>query len=112
LPGRFAKAIEESRKFAVGEYADALMAGDALPAPRRKRDYAEASAAHRPFTELHRRTNLRLEIMRFTKELLRSEAPHHRPHRRALYGHRSRCCGRAPEFDPAIAAIIGPYAAC
>jgi len=35
LQGDLQKAIEESRKLAVGEYADALMAGDALPAPRR-----------------------------------------------------------------------------
>src|SRR5436309_12005001 len=35
LQGDLHKAIEESRKFAVGEYADALMTGDAIPASRR-----------------------------------------------------------------------------
>ncbi len=33
--GDVQKAVEESRKFAVGEYADALMTGDALPTARR-----------------------------------------------------------------------------
>src|SRR5712664_3160195 len=34
LQGDLQKAIEESRRFAIGEYADALMACDARPAPR------------------------------------------------------------------------------
>src|SRR5204862_7313199 len=33
--GGVEKAIEESRKFAVGEYTDSLMTGDALPSARR-----------------------------------------------------------------------------
>src|SRR6267142_3944770 len=33
--GDVQKAVEESRKFAVGEYTDALMTGDALPSARR-----------------------------------------------------------------------------
>src|SRR4029077_1085379 len=33
--GDVQRAVEESRKFAVGEYADALMTGDLLPVPRR-----------------------------------------------------------------------------
>src|SRR5205823_7754258 len=35
LQGDLQKALDESRKFAMGEYTDALAAGDALPAARR-----------------------------------------------------------------------------
>src|SRR5437667_12686081 len=71
--GGVEKAIEESRKFAVGEYADALVAGDALPAARRteiEQKLARLSGLSPDYID---RTNLRIEIQRFTKELLRGE---------------------------------------
>src|SRR5205807_8234347 len=65
---RSQKAIEESRKFAMGEYTDVLAAGDTLPAARR----AEVAQKLARFTGLSPdyvdRANLRIEIMRFTKE--------------------------------------------
>src|SRR5438552_11607780 len=73
LQGDLQKAIEESRKFATGEYTDVLAAGDTLPPARR----AEVARKLSRFTGLSPdyvdRANLRIEIMRFTKELLRSE---------------------------------------
>src|SRR5204863_262548 len=73
LQGDLQKAIGESRKLAVGEYADALMAGDALPAPRRSEITQKLARLTGLSPDYIDRTNLRIEIQRFTKELLRSE---------------------------------------
>src|SRR5258708_36165702 len=73
LQGDLQKSIEESRKFAVGEYADALMAGDSLPAPRRSEITQKVARLTGLSPDYIDRTNLRIELMRFTKELLRSE---------------------------------------
>jgi carboxypeptidase C (cathepsin A) len=110
LQGDLQKAVEESRKFAVGEYADALMTGDALP-PARRTEVAQKLARLTGLSQDYvERTNLRVEIQRFTKELLRNE-------RRTIGRIDARftsmdrdAVGERPEFDPSIAAIIGPYA--
>src|SRR6202521_1768504 len=109
LQGDLQKAIEESRKFAVGEYADALMAGDALPAPRRSEITQKLARLTGLSPDYIDRTNLHIEIQRFTKELLRSE---HRTIGRIdarFMGIDRDAAGQDPEFDPSIAAIIGPY---
>src|SRR5690242_21531292 len=67
------KTLEESENFAKGEYATALMEGDALPAAEHTevvRKLARLTGLSPDYIE---RTNLRVEIERFTKELLRSE---------------------------------------
>jgi carboxypeptidase C (cathepsin A) len=104
------KAVDESRKFAVGEYTDALMTGDALPAPGRAEIVQKLARLTGLSTDYVERTNLRVEINRFTKELLRNE-------RRTIGRIDARftsmdrdAAGEKPEFDPSIAAIIGPYA--
>lgn len=109
LQGDLPKAVEESRKFAVGEYADALMTGDALSAARRTEIMQKLARLTGLSADYIDRTNLRIEIMRFTKELLRSE-------RRTLgridarfLGIDRDAAGEQPEFDPSIAAITGPY---
>ncbi len=100
LQGDLQKAIEESRKFAVGEYADALMAGDALPAPRRSEITQKLARLTGLSLDYIDRANLRIEIMRFTKELLRNE-------RRTIGRIDARFTGI--DHDASIAAIIGPY---
>jgi len=104
------KAIEESRKFAVGEYADALMAGDALPAPKRSEITQKLARLTGLSPDYIERTNLRIEIMRFTKELLRSERRTIGRIDARFTGIDRDAAGEHPEFDPSIAAIIGPYA--
>src|SRR5467141_2223260 len=110
LQGDLHKAIEESRKFAVGEYADALMAGDALPAPRRSEITQKLARLTGLSPDYIERTNLRIEIMRFTKELLRSERRTIGRIDARFTGIDRDAAGEHPEFDPSIAAIIGPYA--
>ena len=55
--------------------------------------------------------DLRIEIQRFCKELLRDAAAHGGPARQPLQGHRPAAAGERPDFDPSMAAIRPPYTA-
>jgi carboxypeptidase C (cathepsin A) len=107
--GVLQKAVEESRNFAVGEYADALMAGDALPAARRAENIQKVARLTGLSPDYIDRTNLRIEIQRFTKELLRSDRRTIGRIDARFTGIDRDAAGERPEFDPSIAAIIGPY---
>jgi carboxypeptidase C (cathepsin A) len=107
--GDVQKAVDESRKFAVGEYTDALMAGDALPAARRAEITQKVARLTGLSSDYIDRTNLRIEIQRFTKELLRSERRTIGRIDARFTGMDRDAAGERPEFDPSIAAIIGPY---
>jgi carboxypeptidase C (cathepsin A) len=96
LQGDLRKAVAESEDFAKGDYTNALMAGDALP-----------NAKHAEIV----RTNMRVEIERFTKELLRSERRTVGRIDGRFTGIDKDAAGETPEYDPSIAAIIGPYTA-
>ncbi len=67
------KVIEESRRFAAGEYADALMQGDQLPSAKRTEIAQKVARLTGLSQEYVEQTDLRVEIERFTKQLLRSE---------------------------------------
>jgi carboxypeptidase C (cathepsin A) len=107
--GDVQKAVEESRTFAVGEYADALMTGDALPTARRVEVMQKLARLTGLSPDYIDRSNLRIEIMRFTKELLRSERRTIGRIDARFTGIDRDAAGERPEFDPSIAAIIGPY---
>ncbi|HSQ18526.1 MAG TPA: hypothetical protein VLM83_12555 [Anaerolineales bacterium] len=103
--------LRQVEAFARGEYTLALMKGAALPADER----AEIVRKLARFTGLSEdyidRTDLRIEIFRFTKELLRHE-------RRTVGRLDSRfkgidrdSAGERYEFDPSYANIQGPYTA-
>src|SRR5207245_7519227 len=101
---------EESRKFSVGEYADALMTGDTLPSARRAEITQKLARLTGLSPDYIDRTNLRIEIQRFTKELLRSERRTIGRIDARFTGIDRDAAGERPEFDPSIAAIIYPYA--
>src|SRR5216684_1897844 len=107
--GDVQKAVEESRKFAAGEYADALLTGDALPSTRRAEIMQKVARLTGLSPDYIDRTNLRIEIQRFTKELLRSERRTIGRIDARFTGIDRDAAGERPEFDPSIAAIIGPY---
>lgn len=109
LQGDLQKAIEESRKFAVGEYADALTTGDVLPSARRAEMTQKLARLTGLSPDYIERANLRIEIMRFTKELLRSERRTIGRIDARFLGIDRDAAGEHPEFDPSIAAITGPY---
>ncbi len=105
------KTLEEVKSFAAGEYTLALMKGEAM-GEEEKNHIARKLAAYTGLSEdyIHR-TNLRIEIHRFIKELLRDK-------RRTVGRLDSRfqgvdrdAAGEYSEFDPSMANITGPYTA-
>jgi carboxypeptidase C (cathepsin A) len=104
------KAIAESRQFAVNEYPVILQKGDQLTAAERKAaldKLQRLSGLNRAFLE---RSDLRIEIQRFCRELLRSEGKTVG----RLDGRLTSVetgLGETPAFDPSLTAIRPPYTA-
>jgi carboxypeptidase C (cathepsin A) len=103
--------LDEAEAFAMGEYTLALMMGSSLAPVRRQRVIRKLSRLTGLSPSYLEGTHLRPEIMRFAKELLRSE-------RRTVGRLDSRftgldrdAVGEHFEYDPSLAAILGPYTA-
>ena len=105
------KLLDEVEAFAAGEYGSALFQGARLPAKARKemvRRVARYTGLSEDYVD---RTNLRIEIFRFCKELMRDE---HRTVGRLdsrYTGVDRDAAGEEFEFDPAMVEIYGAYAA-
>ncbi len=103
--------LREVEAFALGDYALGLLKGATLPADERARlaeRLARYTGLSRDYVE---RTNLRINIHRFVKELLRDE-------RRTVGRLDSRfkgidrdAVGEVHEYDPSLTNVLGPYAA-
>jgi carboxypeptidase C (cathepsin A) len=108
-PGDLPALLAEVEAFAMNEYALALLRGDALPAEERVAIAARLARYTGLSAEYVERTNLRIDIHRFVKELLRDR-------RRTVGRLDSRytgidrdAAGEHHEFDPSYALIQGPY---
>jgi carboxypeptidase C (cathepsin A) len=103
--------LAEVEAFALGEYTLALIQGDALPEGERDQ-IAQKLARYTGLSPSYiHQTNLRINIFRFVKELLRDR-------RRTIGRLDSRftgidrdSAGEHFEFDPSYAVIQGPYSA-
>lgn len=109
LPERFAGKLEaalaESEAFAVGDYPAALLKGDKLQGEERARivkRLAELTGLSEGYLE---ETDLRVEIMRFCKELLRAEGKTIGRLDARYTGSDRDDTGERFEFDPAGAAF-------
>ncbi len=111
LQGDLQKAIAESKAFAAGEYADALMAGDALPAAKRAEIAKKLSRLTGLSADYLDRADLRIEIQRFDKELMKSERRTVGRLDGRFTGIDADAAGSEPDYDPSLAAIVGPYTA-
>ena len=103
--------VEESRRFALGDYNRALMLGDQLPAADRTsiaRRLAQLTGLTPQYIE---QTNLRINIHRFDKELLRNERRTAGRLDSRFIGIDLNAAGEEPEFDPSYSAIYGEYTA-
>ncbi len=103
--------LKEVEEFALGEYTLALMQGDSLSAGRRA---SLAERLHR-YTGLDtaylRRTNYRIDIARFVKELRRDEGITVGRLDGRLTGRDYDDAGDRYDFDPSLdGTISGPYA--
>lgn len=101
--------LAEVEAFALGEYAAALMQGDALPANQKQKIAAKLAQYTGLSTSYIESTNLRINIFRFVKELLRDQ-------RRTVGRLDSRftgidrdAAGERNEYDPSYAVIQGAY---
>jgi carboxypeptidase C (cathepsin A) len=77
LPARYdgdlPAALRDAEEFALGDYASALMQGDRLPQDQRERIVARLAELSGLSEQYVREADLRIDIMRFAKELLREE---------------------------------------
>lgn len=105
------RAVAAAEQFALGDYTAALMKGDRIGADERRRTVEQLARFTGLTPQYIEQTNLRVEIQRFDKELLRSE-------RRTVGRLDSRfigidrdAAGEEPELDPSYSAIFGEYTA-
>ncbi len=105
------KAIDESERFASGEYTLALMKGDRLSDEERGSVVKKLARYTGLSPRYIEETNLRIQIGRFCKELLRDK-------RRTVGRYDSRyegidrdAAGERSEYDPSYAVAQGPYTA-
>ncbi len=104
--------LQEVRDFAEDEYAFALMQGSRLAVE----EFASIAARVASYTGLSvdyvERSNLRIEIMRFTKELLRSDGLTVGRFDSRIKGQDKDDVGERFEKDPSFDVVQGVYSAC
>ncbi len=103
--------LREVEAFALAEYAHALAQGATLAGEARAH-IAEKLARYTGLSvEYIQRTNLRIEIHRFTKELLRAKGRTVGRLDSRFTGLDRDAAGEYPEDDPSLTNIMGPYTA-
>ena len=105
------KAVAAAREFALNDYTLALMKGNALKGAERQRivdRLAELTGLSKAYIE---GTNLRINIHRFCKELLRDQGLTVGRLDSRYTGFDLDSVGEVHEVDPSYTAILGPYTA-
>jgi carboxypeptidase C (cathepsin A) len=103
------KTLAEVEEFAMNEYALALLKGSDLKGDERKA-IVKKLARYTGLSEAYiERTNLRVNIHRFCKELRRDEGITVGRLDSRYTGADRDSVGEFPELDPSYAAILGPY---
>jgi carboxypeptidase C (cathepsin A) len=105
------RTLAEVEAFALGDYTLALGRGDALPEAEKQRIAGRLARYTGLSADYVERTNLRIEISRFCKELLRAEGRTVGRLDSRFQGGDYDSAGEANEFDPSYAAIQGPFTA-
>ncbi len=108
-PSDLHKLLDESQKFAEGEYTLALMKGNRLGDDDR-RSVARTMARLMGLSEEYvLRANLRVDPSRFRAELLRDKGRTVGRYDSRLLGKDLDSVGERPEYDPSYAAVQGPF---
>ena len=105
------KTLAEVEEFAGNEYALALMKGDSLGQAERDKVAKKLTRYTGISIEYIEQSNLRLEIHRFTKELLRNQRQTIGRLDSRFISRDRDAAGEHYEFDPSYAAIQGPFTA-
>ena len=105
------KALAESRVFAQGEYAAALLEGAGLPPDERRKIVVELSRLTGLPSSVIEDNNLRVDPGVFRKQLLHNEGLILGAYDARLTGRDGDAAANGPEYDPASAAVMGPFSA-
>jgi carboxypeptidase C (cathepsin A) len=111
LQGDLFKTLAESEAFVLDEYGPALLQGDRLPDARRKELAAKLARYTGLSQDYVERSNLCVEIERFTKELLRDRGRTLGRLDTRFTGWDRDAVGEVTDFDPASASLGAPYTA-
>jgi len=111
LSGDLRATLDQAEAFARGEYAQALFEGDRLPEAKRREMAAKVARFTGLSPDYVLKSNLRVEIERFLKELLRGDGKTVGRLDGRFTGRDLDAVGENPEFDPSSVALDGPYAA-
>ena len=103
--------LAEVEEFARTDYALALLQWDRLPAERRREIAAKVARYTGLSPEYVERSNLRIEIFRFTKELLRDQGKTVGRLDSRFTGRDLDSAGEVFEYDPSSESLDGPYVA-
>ncbi len=105
------EVLAEVERWAATEYTDLLARGDALTAAERKTLAEKLNRYTGLEAEYLENTDLRIEIQRFCKELLRDEKRTVGRLDSRFKGMDLLAASERPDFDPSMAAIRPPYTA-
>jgi len=108
-PATVAQAAAEARAFAQGPYAAALEKGQTISPQERDAVAQQMSALTGLSPEFIKRANLRVDLSRFRKELLRDERETIGRYDSRYLGVDTDAAGDSPETDPSDTAISGAF---
>ncbi|MEA3440069.1 MAG: peptidase S10 [Chloroflexota bacterium] len=111
LQGNLRDALDEVEAFTQGEYTLALMKGASLSSEERTQIVSKLARYTGLSEDYIERCDLRIEIFRFTKELLRDENRTVGRLDSRFKGLDRDSAGERFERDPSMSAITGPYTA-
>lgn len=107
--GDLKKALADVEKFVEEDYAKALLKGDKLTEAERTAVADKLAGFTGLSADYLRRANLRPEIMRFTKELLRGDRKTVGRFDSRMTGIDADAVGERHEYDPSYATVQGAY---
>ena len=107
--GELETALADAEAFALGDYATALMQGDELPAERRREIAARLAELTGLAPGYVERADLRVEIFRFVKELLRDRGLTVGRLDSRYTGIDRDDAGELFEYDPSNSVVTGYY---
>ena len=105
------KALAESRAFAQGDYAHALLRGAALPAGERAKIVTKLARLTGLRSQFIDDNNLQVDSSRFREMLLRDDSLIIGRYDARITGHDADKSAPGPRFDPSYAATLGPFSA-
>ncbi|MCC6190037.1 MAG: peptidase S10 [Anaerolineales bacterium] len=105
------KAVRQSEAFALGDYAQALLKGDKLRGRERARVARQLARLTGLSLDYVERTDLRINIHRFVKELLRGQGRTVGRLDSRFTGIDRDAAGEFHEYDPSLTNVLGPYTA-